>query len=195
MNNSSTNLQTKSISRAFPISLSLALQIVLLILVGFTATWLHARFRFPLNLPGRHGLEFMLLIMGARYASSLRLSATVAVTGSILASLIPVLGFKDPMLPYIYLGIGGFIDFAWYRWSAFRNWIPLAALLGGLAYGLIPFVRLIFLLLSAYPYNSFAKHGYLIPFLTHITFGFVGAFAGVGLMSEIKKRVSKKKSN
>jgi hypothetical protein len=143
-------------------------------------------------MPGRHGLEFMLLIMGARYLSTLRLSATVAVTGSVLASLIPVLGFKDPMLPYIYIGIGAFIDFAWYRWSTFRKWIPMAALLGGMGYGIIPLVRLVFMVLGSYPYNSFAKHGYIIPFVSHIAFGFIGAFAGVGLISEIRKKVSKK---
>lgn len=192
MDKNASTSQTRSISRAYPTSVSLALQIAALILVGFIATWLHAQFRFPLNMPGRHGLEFMLLIMGARYLSTLRLSATVAVTGSVLASLIPVLGFKDPMLPYIYIGIGAFIDFAWYRWSTFRRWIPMAALLGGLGYGIIPMVRLAFMLLGSYPYNSFAKHGYIIPFVSHIAFGFVGAFAGVGLLSEIRKRVSKK---
>jgi hypothetical protein len=133
----------------------------------------------------------MLIIMGARYVSNLKLSATVAVTGSILASLIPVLGFKDPMLPYIYLGIGAFIDFAWYRWANLRKWIPLAALLGGLGYGIIPLVRLIFSLVGSYPYSSFAKHGYIIPFITHISFGFIGTFAGVGILSEIKKRFKK----
>jgi hypothetical protein len=133
----------------------------------------------------------MLLIMGARYLSNIRLSATIAVTGSVLASLIPVLGFKDPMLPYIYVGIGAFIDFAWYRWTSFRKWVPLVALLGGLGYGIIPLVRLIFSLFGSFPYNSFAKHGYIIPFLTHISFGFVGAFAGVGILSEIKKRLKK----
>ncbi|MDX9771004.1 MAG: hypothetical protein RBT19_11620, partial [Tenuifilaceae bacterium] len=92
MSTTTTNSQTRTTSRAFPTSVSLALQVLALLIVGFTATWLHARFRFPMNLPGRHGLEFMLLIMGARYISGLRLSATVAVTGSVLASLIPVLG-------------------------------------------------------------------------------------------------------
>ena len=192
MAKASTNSQAKTLSKAFPTSVVLVGQIALLLIVGFTATWLHYRFRFPLNMPGRHGLEFMLLIMGARYLSTLRLSATIAVIGSVLASLIPVLGFKDPMLPYIYVGIGAFIDFAWYRWAAFRNWIPLAALLWGLAYGIIPLVRLLFMLVGSYPYGSFAKHGYVIPFLTHIAFGFTGAFAGVGLLSEITKRVSKK---
>ena len=192
MNSSNTNSPTRSISKAFPTSFSLALQVAALLLVGFTATWLHYRFRLPLNMPGRHGLEFMLLVMAARYASNMKLSATITVSGSIAASLIPVLGFKDPMLPYIYLGIGAFIDFAWYRWSNFRKWIPLAALLGGLAYGLIPLVRLLFMVIGSYPYNSFAKHGYIIPFLTHIGFGFTGALAGVGIISELKKRINKK---
>ncbi len=191
--NTNSNSQTRSISKAFPTSFSVTLQIVTLLFVGFAATWLHYRFRFPLNLPGRHGLEFMLLVMGARYASNLKLSATVAVSGSILASLIPVLGFNDPLLPYIYLGMGAFIDLAWFRWSAFKNYILLTALLGGLVYGLIPVVRIFSSLVSAYHFNSL-RYGYIIPVLTHIGFGFTGAIAGVGVVSEIKKRF-KRKSN
>ena len=110
-----TNSQTRTLSRVFPISFSTTAQIVLLLLVGFAATWLHYKFRIPLRMPGRHGLEFMLLVMGARYLSNLRLATSVAVTGSILTTLIPGFGFTDPMLPYIYVGMGVFVDFVWYR--------------------------------------------------------------------------------
>lgn len=189
--NTNTNSPTRSISKAFPTSISVTLQIVTLLFIGFAATWLHARFRFPLNLPGRHGLEFMLLVMGARYASNLKLSATIAVSGSILASLIPVLGFTDPLLPYIYLGMGALIDFAWFRWSVFKNYILLAAILGGLVYGLIPVIRIISSLVSTYHFKTI-RFGYVIPILTHIGFGFTGAIAGVGVVSEIKKRLKRK---
>lgn len=191
MKNTVTNSQTRTISKAFPTSVAITLQVAALLIVGFAATWMHARFRFPLNLPGRHGLEFMLLVMGARYASNLKLSATVAVSGSILASLIPVLGFTDPLLPYIYLGMGACIDVAWFKWNSFSKGILIAAVLGGLVYSLIPIVRIFSSVVSSYHFNTL-RYGYIIPILTHIAFGFTGAIAGVGVVSEIKKRLNKK---
>lgn len=180
------NLQTRSISKAFPISLTDTLQILLLLLAGFAATWLHYRLRVPLRMPGRHGLEFMLIVMGARYLSNMRLASTFTVTGSIVAALVPGFGFTDPILPYVYVGMGLLIDFAWYRWHKILVWVPVAAMLGGIVYSLIPISRIVFFSLSGYMYGTFSA-GYIVPILTHIAFGFIGALAGVGLASGIKK--------
>ena len=181
-----TSSQQRSISRAFPTSLSITIQVMLLLLVGFFATWLHLRFRIPLNMPGRHGLEFMLLIMGARALSNLRLTSTITVAGSILATLIPGLGYGDPLLPYIYLMMGATIDFAWYKWNKLWIWIPLAALLGGFVYSFIPIFRVILSPFFGILHNSL-KGGLLYPWFTHFIFGFIGSIAGVGLISGLKK--------
>ncbi|MGE0078888.1 MAG: hypothetical protein AB7S48_13595 [Bacteroidales bacterium] len=181
-----TNLQTKSASRAFPISFSTTAQILLLLIVGFVATWLHYKFRIPLRMPGRHGLEFMLLVMGARYLSSLRLATSITIAGSILTTLIPGFGFTDPIMPYIYVGMGAFIDFAWYSWRKQLVWIPVIALLGGLTYTLIPLVRIVFSSLTGYFYGSLAT-GFMLPIFTHFIFGFIGALAGVGAASGLKR--------
>lgn len=186
MKNIATSSQTKSISKAFPTSISIATQIMLLLMVGFFATWLHLRFRIPLQMPGRHGLEFMLLIMGARALSPLRLTSTITVTGSILATLVPGLGYGDPLLPYIYLAMGATIDFAWYKWNKVWIWIPLAALLGGFVYSFIPVFRMLLSPLTGIIHNSL-RGGLLFPWFTHFTFGFIGSLAGVGLISGLKK--------
>jgi hypothetical protein len=180
------NSQARSISRAFPISFSTTLQILLLLLVGFAATWLHYKFRVPLRMPGRHGLEFMLLVMGSRYLSNLRLATTITITGSILTTLIPGFGFTDPIIPYIYVGMGIFVDFVWYRWPKQLVWIPVIALLGGLTYTLIPLTRIVFASITGYFYGSLAT-GFMLPILTHFAFGFIGTLAGVGVASGIKK--------
>lgn len=190
MKNIVTSLQQKSISKAFPTSFSIAAQIMLLLMVGFIATWLHLRFRIPLKLPGRHGLEFMLLVMGARAFSNLRLTSTVTVTGSILASLIPGLGYGDPMLPFIYLAMGATIDFVWYKWNAIWVWIPLAALLGGIVYSFIPIFRMFLSPLFGTIHASLSN-GLLFPWMTHFVFGTIGALAGVGLVSGLKKLKNK----
>jgi hypothetical protein len=186
MENSATNSQQKSISKAFPISFSVAAQIMLLLMVGFIATWLHLRFRIPLKMPGRHGLEFMLLIMGARSLSNLRLTSTITVTGSIIASLIPGLGYGDPLLPYIYLAMGATIDFAWYKWRTIWEWIPLAALLGGFVYSFIPVFRMLLSPITGVIHSSLSG-GLIFPWMTHLAFGFIGSLAGVGLISGLKK--------
>lgn len=181
-----TNLQTRTLSRVFPTSFTTTAQIVLLLFVGFVATWLHFRFRIPLHMPGRHGLEFMLIVMGARYLSKMRLASSITVTGSVLATLIPGLGFTDPMLPYIYVGMGILVDFVWYRWNNIMVWIPIVALLGGVTYTLIPLTRIVFSSITGYYYGSLAT-GFMIPILTHFAFGFVGTLAGVGAASGLKK--------
>lgn len=186
MKNIATSSQTKIISKAFPISFSIAAQIMLLLMVGFFATWLHLRFRIPLKMPGRHGLEFMLLVMGARSFSNLRLTSTITVTGSILASLIPGLGYGDPMLPFIYLAMGASIDFAWFKWTRLWVWIPLAALLGGFVYSFIPVFRMILSPLFGTIHLSLAN-GLLFPWMTHFAFGSIGSLAGVGIVSGLKK--------
>lgn len=190
MKNMATSLQTKSISKAFPISFSIAVQFMLLLMVGFIATWLHLRFRIPLKMPGRHGLEFMLLIMGARSLSNLRLASTITVTGSILASLIPGLGYGDPLLPYIYLVMGATIDFVWYNWKSLLVWIPIAALLGGVVYSFIPIFRMFLSPLFGSIHSSLSN-GLLFPWMTHFAFGFIGSLAGVGLVVGIKKLKNK----
>ncbi len=191
MKSTHTSSQTRSISKAFPISFGIVAQITLLFLVGFFATWLHARFRFPLHLPGRHGLEFMLLVIGARYLSGIKLSSSISVTGAIAASLIPGLGFTDPVIPFIYLAMGALIDFSWAKFGKWVVWVPIAALVGGLAYGLIPLFRGVFSLVTGYYYNSLSG-GVFYPWFTHFAFGFVGAVAGAGVASGLKKLFTRK---
>lgn len=186
MKTTATNSQTRSISKAFPTSIALSAQVILLLMVGFFATWLHFRFRIPLNMPGRHGLEFMLLVMGARALSELRITSTITITGSILATMIPGLHYGDPMLPATYILMGIAIDFAWYKWRSVWVWIPLAALLGGFVYSFIPVIRMIFSPMLGIVHNSL-KGGLLFPWFTHLTFGFIGALAGVVVASGIKK--------
>lgn len=190
MKNVTTSSLQKSTSKAFPTSITIALQVLLLLMTGFLATWLHFRFRIPLNMPGRHGLEFMVLVMGARALSNLRISSTITVTGSIIATMIPGLSYGDPLLPFIYLLMGATIDFAWYRWRNIWVWIPLAALLGGFVYSFIPIFRMIFSPFFGIVHNSL-KSGLLFPWFTHFTFGFIGSLAGVGLISGIKKLFKK----
>jgi len=190
MKNIATNSQTKTISKAFPTSITISVQILLLLMVGFLATWLHFRFRVPLNLPGRHGLEFMVLLMGSRALSNIRISATITVTGSIIATMIPGLSYGDPLMPFIYLAMGASIDFAWYRWKNIWVWIPVAALLGGFVYSFIPVFRMIFSPFFGVLHNSL-KSGILYPWLTHFAFGFIGSLAGVGLITGLKKLIKK----
>jgi len=190
MKNIATSSLQKSTSKVFPTSLAIAAQVFLLLMTGFLATWLHLRFRIPLNMPGRHGLEFMVLVMGARALSNLRVSSTITITGSIIATMIPGLGYGDPLLPYIYLLMGVTIDFAWYRWRTIWVWIPLAALLGGFVYSFIPVLRMLISPMFGIVHNSL-KTGLVFPWFTHFAFGFIGSLAGVGLTSGIKKFIKK----
>lgn len=181
-----TNSQTRSISRVSPINITVVFQLILLLVAGGLATWLHYRFRIPLKMPGRHGLEFMLILMGARSLSPIRLSATVTIIGSMLVTLVPGYGFTDPILPYTYVMMGLLVDFAWHYWRNRKVLLWVVALLGGVSYALIPLARLLFSGLTGYYYGSLSVNP-MWPIATHLLFGFIGAFAGVGIARELKK--------
>lgn len=76
---------------------------LILLGLGILAAFAHATFRFPLHLPGHHGLEWMALPVIARKLSHYRWAAGVAASGAAAASLLPVLGFHDPLTPLFYL--------------------------------------------------------------------------------------------
>ncbi|MBU0765063.1 MAG: hypothetical protein KJ607_09535, partial [Bacteroidetes bacterium] len=165
---------------------AVALEIAILLGIGITAALLHARFRFPLNIPGRHGLDFMMLIMAGRLLSRFRYAATVTVIGAALTTLIPGLGFTDAFLPVYFIGAGIILDVMFPSVRRKTGNIVALAAIGGLAFMIIPIARYL-VYFAGYPYVSILKHGPVIPLLTHFVFGAAGALVGAGAVSLIGK--------
>lgn len=83
---------------------------IVLLALGVLAVVIHATVRFPLHLPGHHGLEWMALLVLARQMSSYRWAATMTASGAAATSLLPVLGFHDLLTPVTYFAPGVALD-------------------------------------------------------------------------------------
>ena len=67
-------------------SLPLAWQVLLLLAAGVTVALLHEGFRFPLKMPGHHGIEWFGILLLARLASPLKLAGITVAAGAILGT-------------------------------------------------------------------------------------------------------------
>lgn len=87
-------METKStiITKKQSINLSIA-GFIFMFMLGAFAMILHAKFRLPLHLPGRHGLEFMLLLLIGKNITQLRFSGLAASMGVSSMLFVPFLGF------------------------------------------------------------------------------------------------------
>lgn len=156
-------------------------ELLLFVGLGAGVVVLHAVFRWPLRLPGHHGLEWMALLLVGRCVSSHRWSASLSSLSASALSVLPFWGFGDPFVWLVYLLPGLVID-AGFRLSCYwRENIWFLAALGGLAHGSKPLARAALSALSGWPYGSLL-HGLAYPLGTHILFGFLGGLLGAGLM-------------
>lgn len=149
--------------------------------LGAGAVVLHAAFRWPLHLPGHHGLEWMALLALGRCSSSYRWSASLSSLSASAFSVLPLWGFGDPFVWLIYLLPGLVIDVGFRLGRYWRENIWFLAALGGLAHGTKPLARAALGALSGWPYASLL-HGLAYPLGTHILFGFSGGLLGAGLV-------------
>jgi hypothetical protein len=170
-------LQVKTISKALVHKnglISIA-EILMLLGLGVLAVTLHAYLRYPLNLPGHHGMEFMALLIFGKTISRYRAASSVFSLGAGMFLLLPFLGIKDPFAPMVYMLPGFFIDFQFSVFSQWRKKIWFNALSGGIAYALIPLSRMIIMLITDYPYKSLMVKGPIFVIGSFFMFGLIGS--------------------
>lgn len=178
--------QLRTISKAFPVSISV-LEVLFLVLLGVIAVVLRAKLRIPMQMPGRHGLEVMALLMIGRKASDLPIATSISTLAASLMVLFPFMGFSDPSMPVIYLLMGVVIDVLYRFVRLFRENIILFSALGGIAYMVIPLSRIVVHFTTGYIYPSFARTGYLYPVFTHFLFGAGGALLAGAVVYAVKR--------
>ncbi len=182
------NLSQKTISKTYQTNtISVVIEILMLITLGISAIVLRSYLRIPLGIPGRHGLEFMALLMIARRISKLPFASVIAMIGATSFMFVPFVGIKDPFLPVIYLIMGGVLDILYFVFKNPVNRLAILSLIGGLAYMIIPVSRLGIYLFSGIIDHSFIKNGFVIPILSHFAFGVAGALLGAGFIYSIKR--------
>jgi len=186
--------QIRSISGQYPDqALDKVLQAIALILLGVLAITLHARLRYPLSLPGHHGMEFMAILVAGRMLSNLKYAGSFTSLGTGLILLFPIFGFKDPFMGFNFMLPGLVIDAA-YLVVRNNKYLPyFLAFFSAVAYASIPISRIVLQDFSGYVYPNLQKYGTpLYPLFSHAFFGLIGGFAGIGISFIIKpkKRVS-----
>ena len=132
-----TRFWTKTLSNPFAPDAQGGISTGGLILLGVMAGLLHVHLRYPLNISGHHGLEWMALLLFGRLLSTHR-NAALTIAGGAAASylaqsaLLPLAHEVKPA--FIFLLTGASADFL-YRLT--RDRLPLvvsAGLIGGLAF-------------------------------------------------------------
>lgn len=159
-----------------------------LIGLGATIVVLENAFRWPLQLPGHHGLEAMALLALGRLSCSSPWSATLV--GASAAITAPLLGADHGVLtPLFYLLPGLVVDGGWRLWPRLMTRVLVALpLLAAAAFATKPVLRVVGNQLFGMQFGSL-RAGPVYPVLTHLMFGFLGALAAALLWRYTERRL------
>jgi hypothetical protein len=172
-------LPQKTISKAYPTKLRIAVEILIPIVLGSLALLAHARYRSNINIPGHHGIVFMALLLLAFKSGKTKWSPYFFSIGIAAFSFMPFLGFKTPLVALIYVLPGVVFGILSNGSSITKYKVVFYALTGGLAYGSIPLMRFVFGLMTGAMHKSVLAGPHL-PFILFFLFGLAGSFIGLG---------------
>ena len=149
-----------------------------LVSLGVAIILLEQAFRWPLQLPGHHGIEAVALLVLGRLSCSSPWSATVV--GASAAVSAPVLGADHGVLmPLFYVLPGLVLDLGYrLRPVAATGLLFYLPLVGALAWSCKPVLRVIAHYGFGMQFGSL-RFGPVYPILTHLLFGFIGALVAV----------------
>lgn len=162
-------------------------QLLLLLCLGVAAVVLHELVRWPLNLPGHHGLEWMALLMFGRALSSHRWAATVAASGAAAASMLPVWGTAEPLVWLFYLLPGIVVDLLYVRALPRTVWLLYLGLIAALAHATKPLLRWLLAESFGWQFGSMTPDLWW-PLTTHLVFGFTGGLIGACAWQALQRR-------
>jgi hypothetical protein len=159
-----------------------------LVSLGVAIVLLEQAFRWPLQLPGHHGLEAMALLVFGRLSCTNPWSATLV--GASAAAAAPFVGADHGVLMPLFYVLPGIVLDAGYRlWprlvSQALMFLPLVA---AVAFAAKPVVRVVANQLFGMPFGSL-RAGPVYPILTHLMFGFLGALAAVLIWRATQRRL------
>lgn len=190
MGTTTTKSLQKTSSSPSDHSLSQPSSLWLLLLLGVLMAVVQATWRWPLGIPGHHGIEWMAFLLFGRLSASER-CATLVVALSAAGSHIGIDQFvaqtHDLKTPALYLLTGAGVDLLY---AACYRRVPVAvfgALAGGLAFTLKPLVTLGLVSLVNDKAGMF-RHGIALPFVSHFVFGLVGGLGGALLYLSMHRK-------
>lgn len=155
----------------------------LIFLAGVIAMLLHESFRFGLDLPGRHGLTLMAILVFVRCASPYQYGSTLAAAGGFVAALI----WRDnPTAAMIVMSQGVLIDVVYRHLSRHSLSLWLLPIAVGAVHMLKPLLKFGLIIAAGVETDTF-RHGLAYPFITHFLFGSIGALIGFMAWRSLKK--------
>lgn len=161
-------------------------RLALLAATGVAIVGLEATFRWPLHLPGHHGLEAMALLVFARLACAHPWGATLAAASAAITAT--GLGAGHGVLtPAFYLLPGLALDLGMRGAGRWREAVPVIASLAALAHAGKPVLRWLAGETVGLQFGSLAA-GPLYPLLTHLAFGFAGGLTAALLWRHTLRR-------
>lgn len=147
--------------------------------LGVALILLERAFRWPLQLPGHHGLEAMALLTLGRLSCTSRWSATIV--GATAATTATLIGVDHGVLtPFFYLVPGLALDAGHGLLPRARTWAFYLPVVAALAFASKPVMRWLAHVSFGLEFGSL-RHGPVLPLITHLLFGFVGALIAVML--------------
>lgn len=148
-------------------------RLAFLVAVGVAIVFMHETIRYPLRIPGQHGLEGMALLALARYSTTSKWGATIAALSSAGTALAIGAG-SSLTTPFLYVAPGIAIDLGVMLFAGWRSHLLLLPLITAFAFATKPLIRLGLAEGFGMHFGSF-RMGALYPISTHIAFGFIGA--------------------
>jgi len=156
--------------------------------LGVAIVLLEQAFRWPLQMPGHHGLEGMALLVLGRLSCTNPWTATLV--GASAAVAAPFVGADHGVLmPLFYVLPGIVLDLGYRLWPRLVSrallFLPLVA---AVAFAMKPVVRVAANELFGMQFGSL-RAGPVYPVLTHLMFGFLGALAAVLVWRVTERRL------
>lgn len=155
---------------------------------------LHKYLRIPLGLAGRHGVEWMALLIAGRALSRFRGASSISALSAAGFSLMPYWGTSGEPLGWLtYLAAGVVVDLIVNRWPASRGKLWFLILMGAAGHAMKPLLRSLVSAFTGIQFHSLMS-GLLYPLSTHLMFGAAGGFIGGVAASGVRLLKGKKNS-
>lgn len=151
-----------------------------LLAAGVLAVSLYSLFHWPMKMPGRHGLEWMAVLIYARSLGRFRWAATVVAFGAAASTQLPIAGIHEPWAALSYLLPGVIVDLFYQSRKDWRHYLLFLAAVSACAHATRPLLHYLETVLFGVHHGSLAT-GLTYPLLTHLGFGFVGGLTGAVL--------------
>ena len=154
-------------------------ELLLLIGAGMLVILLHKVLRWPLEMPGRHGLEFMAIFVFLRLASTQTWAATIAAVGAIITTGLFANSGASMGIGIVVLAIQGVSLDLFYNHLALRGRLLfLLPLIAALVHAVKPVTKF-FAQGYLSIYSDSLSSGLMFPVMSHCLFGFFGGLFGL----------------